>query len=174
MADGTYQPKVYREQGGDRQVVASGGSADVESGGEIDIESGGLLKLSGVARAVALTFVPAAGAANVCDVVITAVDNAGDAVALAHPLLIWLSDDAQGEGLTGTGASGTVQAKSGGGTDHSVLTAKKEFHAISLATGIYTLEITDTAKTAFYVCAALFGGQAFGVSDVLATGDYGA
>jgi hypothetical protein len=49
MADNTYQPKVYREQGGDRQVIASGGSLDVESGGEIDIESGGSLKLAGVA-----------------------------------------------------------------------------------------------------------------------------
>lgn len=43
----SYQPKVYREQGGDRQVVASGGSLDVESGGEIDIESGGALKIAG-------------------------------------------------------------------------------------------------------------------------------
>ncbi|MFA5424889.1 MAG: hypothetical protein WC374_13630, partial [Phycisphaerae bacterium] len=49
MADNTYQPKVYREQGGNRQVIASGGSCDVESGGEIDIESGGSLKLAGVA-----------------------------------------------------------------------------------------------------------------------------
>ena len=49
MADGTYQPKVYREQGGDRQVIASGGSFDVESGGEIDVESGGSLKLAGTA-----------------------------------------------------------------------------------------------------------------------------
>ena len=49
MADTTYQPKVYREQGGDRQVIASGGSLDVESGGEIDIESGGSLKLAGTA-----------------------------------------------------------------------------------------------------------------------------
>lgn len=49
MADGTYQPKVYREQGGDRQVIASGGSLDVESGGELDIESGASLKLAGTA-----------------------------------------------------------------------------------------------------------------------------
>jgi len=47
MADETYEPKVYREQGGDRQVVADGGSLDVEPGGEIDIESGGALKLAG-------------------------------------------------------------------------------------------------------------------------------
>lgn len=41
MPDETYQPKVYREQGGDRFVV--------KSGGEIDVESGGELKLAGVA-----------------------------------------------------------------------------------------------------------------------------
>ncbi len=51
MADTSYQPKVYREQGGDRQVIASGGSMDVESGGELDIESGGSLKLAGTAIA---------------------------------------------------------------------------------------------------------------------------
>lgn len=49
MANATYGPKAYREQGGDRFVVASGGSADVESGGEIDIESGGALKIAGTA-----------------------------------------------------------------------------------------------------------------------------
>lgn len=43
MANATYQPKVYRQQGGNRQVVASGG--------EIDIEAGGALKLAGTAIA---------------------------------------------------------------------------------------------------------------------------
>jgi len=42
-----YQTKVYVEQGGARQVIASSGSLDVESGGEIDIESGGALKIAG-------------------------------------------------------------------------------------------------------------------------------
>ena len=49
MADSTYQPKTYREEGGDRHVIASSGSLDVESGGEIDIESGGALKIAGTA-----------------------------------------------------------------------------------------------------------------------------
>lgn len=49
MADTSYQPKTYREQGGDRHVIASGGSLDVESGGEIDIESGGALKIAATA-----------------------------------------------------------------------------------------------------------------------------
>ena len=51
MVDETYGNKVYMQQGGDRQVVASGGSVDVESGGEIDIESGGALKIAGVSIA---------------------------------------------------------------------------------------------------------------------------
>lgn len=33
MADATYQPKVYRKQGGDELVVASGGTITVEDGG---------------------------------------------------------------------------------------------------------------------------------------------
>ncbi len=49
MADNTYQPGVYRQQGGNRWVVASSGSLDVESGGEIDIESGGRLEINGTA-----------------------------------------------------------------------------------------------------------------------------
>jgi hypothetical protein len=43
MADATYQPKVYRDSNGNRQVVASGGIIKVESGGIIDLESGGYL-----------------------------------------------------------------------------------------------------------------------------------
>jgi hypothetical protein len=58
----TYQPKIYREQGGNRFVVASGGSADVESGGEIDIESGGALKIAGTDITTSLEALAATGA----------------------------------------------------------------------------------------------------------------
>lgn len=37
MSDSTYSPKVYRKQGGDEFIVASGGSLDVESGGALKI-----------------------------------------------------------------------------------------------------------------------------------------
>lgn len=37
MADPTYQPKVYRKQGGDELVVADDGLITVESGGKIMI-----------------------------------------------------------------------------------------------------------------------------------------
>lgn len=40
MADGTYSPKVYRKQGGDELVVASGGAITVEAGGAINLAAG--------------------------------------------------------------------------------------------------------------------------------------
>lgn len=49
MVDTSYQTKTYHQRDGDRYVIASGGSLDVESGGEIDIESGGAFKIAGVA-----------------------------------------------------------------------------------------------------------------------------
>lgn len=35
MSDATYQPKIYRKQGGDELHVASGGVLDIETGGAI-------------------------------------------------------------------------------------------------------------------------------------------
>ena len=41
----TYQPAVYRQQGGDSLIVASSGTVTVESGGTINVDSGGILSL---------------------------------------------------------------------------------------------------------------------------------
>lgn len=161
----TYQPKVYLTDGGDKQVVASGGT--------VDFEAGSNLELSGSAIPSALTFAPAAGGANVSEVTITVVDNAGNTLAGQWPIAVWLSDDAGGGGLTGTTASGTVQVKSSEGADLSILTAKKHLTAVTKAAGTYVLEITDTAKTQFYVAAAVTGSLALGVSAQLQTADYG-
>jgi len=40
----SYQPKVYRDNGGDRQVIAGGGEQKVESGGLMNLESGAGIK----------------------------------------------------------------------------------------------------------------------------------
>jgi len=40
MADATYQPLVYRKQGGDELVVASGGKITIEAGGKIASSDG--------------------------------------------------------------------------------------------------------------------------------------
>jgi hypothetical protein len=129
--------------------------------------------VDGIPGAIAFTI--AAGGANVCEVTIQAKDAAGTNIARPVPLLVWLSDAATGAGLTGTTASGTVQAKAASGADFGVLTAKKALIAQTLANGSYILEITDTAKTGFYVgCEVLGDGLAHGVSRQLVTGDYGA
>ncbi len=120
------------------------------------------------------TFAATAGAENVCEVAITLKDAAGATVDGARPFMVWLSDADTGVGLTATTASGTVQAKSASGADFATFTAKKALLVQPLATGVYTLEITDSAKTAFYVCAATLDGRAYSVSTVLATEDYGA
>ena len=120
------------------------------------------------------TFAATAGAENVCEVAITLKDAAGATVDGARPFMVWLSDADTGVGLTATTASGTVQAKSASGADFATFTAKKALLVQPLATGVYTLEITDSAKTAFYVCAATLDGRAYSVSTVLATKDYGA
>lgn len=46
MSDATYQPKTYRDTGGDRIKVASGGT--------LDIETGGILSFNGVDTTTAL------------------------------------------------------------------------------------------------------------------------
>lgn len=65
MADATYQPKVYRKQGGDTQVVASGGDIAVESGGIVDIQTGGALKFNAVDKTAALAAAVATPVAGV-------------------------------------------------------------------------------------------------------------
>ena len=182
----SYITKIYTEQGGAREVVASGGSLDVQSGGELDIESGGALKLAGVqvlataaelnlvdAAPANITFAPAAGGTNVCEVTIAVKDAAGVTLAGIRNLEVWLSDAATGAGLTATSASGTVTAKAASGTVLTALTAKKHIVVQTKADGIFILEITDTAKTGFYVAAALPSTGAPIISVQLVTGNYG-
>lgn len=139
----------------------------------IDGYTGTTAALNAVDNApVSFTFGIASAGSNVSEITITAKD--ADSNTVAAPLLctVWLSDAATGVGLTSTSASGTVAAKSASGADFGVLTAKKATIVQTLATGIYILEITDTAKTTFYVCAQAPNGVV-GVSTQLATGDYG-
>jgi len=43
MADLSYQPKVYRKQGGEEFVVASGGKINIETGGDIEVNGVSLI-----------------------------------------------------------------------------------------------------------------------------------
>ncbi len=124
-----------------------------------------------------LTFSPAAGAANVCNVLVQVVDAEGNAVEEIFHFDLYLSDAVNGLGLSATSASGTTVAVSGYGTVLAALTAKKAWRVQTNASGQFKLAITDTAKTAFYVAGLIPGGpnaDRVCVSDALATADYGA
>ena len=75
----SYEPKIYKDENGDRQVIASGGEQVVESGGQITIDSGGNIDASNATGSI--TF--AAGEIDTTDIADDAVDNdklADDAV----------------------------------------------------------------------------------------------
>lgn len=131
------------------------------------------IMLAGTHIPTDVTFGIAAAATNVSEVTITVVNKDGYTVPGVHVLDVWLSDAATGVGLTGTTASGTVQAKAASGTVHGALTAKKAIRVSTLTTGKFILEITDSAKTGFYVGAAL-GVVPAQVSRAMVAGDYGA
>ena len=120
-----------------------------------------------------IAFAIAAGGANVSEITIAVTDIGGNTIAGVHNLNVILSDAATGVGLTGTSASGTVQAKSASGTDLAALTAKKALVVQTLVDGTYILEITDTAKTGFYVAAGIPSHGLLEVSRVLVSGDFG-
>lgn len=121
-----------------------------------------------------VTFAASAGASDIAEMTITVKDANGDPPAKPVMMDVWLSDAATGAGLTGTTASGTVTAKSSSGVVIDTYTAKKALRCQTLANGTFILELTDSAKTAFYVCAQNPGTGATEVAPVLASGDYGA
>lgn len=159
-------------------TMSVGSGATVTNAGAVTqsgaINFTGDVSVEGTVTANAMVLAATAGAANVCEVEIALVTGDG-ATRTAQPHLfdVWLSDAASGAGTTGTTASGTVTAKAASGEVIDTYTAKKSLRVQALATGIFTLEITDTAKTAFYVCAQNpCTGSVHTL--LLATGDYGA
>lgn len=117
--------------------------------------------------------IAASSSSNICEVTMTVRDSDNRAIPEVFNFWLWLSDDDEGATLTTTTASGTVTVKANSGDDLGPITAKKCFLAQTLVTGVFTLAITDTSKTAFYVCAKVPGLGVTVVSDVLATADYG-
>lgn len=113
----------------------------------------------------------AAGAANISDVTFQVQDGAGNNITGVFNFEVYLSDAATGAGLTATTASGTVTAASGGGVVRSTLTAKKDLLVQTNASGVFVLEITDTAKTHFYPVASMNGAVTVGTQ--LTTPNYG-
>ena len=74
MADATYQPKVYKKQGGDVLVVASGGSINVETGGAVTANGTQAATIADVATAGSAT---AAANATAINSILAALKGAG-------------------------------------------------------------------------------------------------
>jgi len=120
-----------------------------------------------------VTAVAAAAGSNVSEVTFTVRDAAGAAIAAVHNLDIYLSDAATGAGLTATSASGTVTAKASSGAVIHTQSSKKALGVQTLATGVFVLEITDTAKTTFYPVAILPSTGKAVVGTQLTAANYG-
>lgn len=148
--------------------VATEAALSAATIGRVKIET-----LASIGMPASFTFAAAAGAANVANVTVTPRDAAGAALTGVRTLEMWLSDAATGAGLAAATASGTVTAKSGEGTVLTAFTAKKHLSAQTKAAGTFVLEITDTAKTGFYVCVKNPATGLVHVSAQLVTGNYG-
>jgi len=155
--------KNQREQGADKWSIAAGGKLRLD----------GDLVINGVNVPRSASFTPAANGSNVCEVLIALKDSLGVAVAGVFALDVYLSDDPAGAGLTATTASGAVTAATSGGTELNAMVAKKAFRVLTKADGTYKLSITDSAKTAFVVCAQLPSFGKVNASAALVTGNYG-
>lgn len=136
-------------------------------------QGGNALVYNGYTPVATYTMVPAAAGANVSEITITARDLDGKIIAGVHQFELWLSDDADGQGHTASTASGTVTAKSASGLVVHTQVAKKAMTVQTLKTGIFVLEITDTAKSLFKVCAKVdHTGQTI-VGATLTAANYG-
>lgn len=122
-------------------------------------------------RPFSVTMTVATDGSNKTKVTCQLVDIEGTSVSKVMNFDLWLSDATTGAGLTATTASGAVAAGASG-ADIATLTSKKALRVQSNASGVYILSITDTAKTAFKVCAQMPDGEVI-VGATLATASYG-
>lgn len=101
----------------------------------------------------------------------TVVDGDGNAVSGIHNIECWISDDADGSGLTATSASGALTAAAG--TILTALTAKKHVIANTTSAGVLTLRLVDSGNTAGerFCCKHPINSQII-VGDASVAGDY--
>lgn len=156
MADTTYQPKVYRKQGGDELVVASGGKITVESGGEIEFQSGSILDEKAGLASVSFTIGSETGG-NTRNVSVQLKDANGNDLAVRSNLLMYLSDDANGDSIAGTAPSGGWAI----GTDGLLIpvVANKAAFLVSEADGDIDINIVEAAGATWYLIAVLPNGK---------------
>ncbi len=126
-----------------------------------------------------VTITPAAGATNISLVSIQVKNNEGvnydssfGSNAGTQIGTVWLSDLSNGAGL-GAAAPETLTAGASG-TSLGALTAAKALKFVTNTSGLFILSITNTAKTAWYVCVQMDKGHRVAPqTQLLATANYG-
>lgn len=109
---------------------------------------------------------------STCEVTITVLDGHGVLFPEGTPIMVWLSDNATGIGLTIVSATDT-RPKSGSGALFGTLTAKKALIVQTLGNGSLILEIRDNTKPEIYVAVQSPFSGITKVSRQLMTTDYG-
>lgn len=132
------------------------------------IEVGGEVKVNGAVSPANVTISYAASATtDGIEATLTVVDSEGTAIPAIHALDVYVSDDADGSGLTATSASGALTAATG--TILTAHTAKKHVQANTDANGVLTLLLVDSANTAderFCVISPVNGRAIIGAATV--------
>jgi len=171
MVDSSYQPAVYRKQGGNEQVIASGGKVTLESGSILDFESGSALKIAGVAVSstaaelnaldgaplLATFVVGAETGGNTINVSIALKDAGGTAIAVRGSVFAYMSDDANGDAIAAAAASGGVAI----GTDGLAIpvVAAKAFQLVSESDGHIDVNVVEAAGATWYLVVVLPTGK---------------
>jgi len=104
--------------------------------------------------AVSATITVGTEATNVINVAVQLLDNDSVAVAARRCVYVYLSDDADGDGITASAPATSVAI----GTDGNIidtLTAKSSFMITTNATGALDLDITDTTGSTWYLIAVV-------------------
>lgn len=143
----SYVNKVYRKQGGNELVVASGGT--------VKVESGGVFENNGAVAGASITV--AAEDTNVRAITIQLKKADGTDIAVRQAVQIAVFADANGDAFVSTGGSTGIAI----GTDGALLpiVAKKLFLAISEADGDIDLTWTDTGTEAAFLAVILPNGK---------------
>ena len=109
------------------------------------------------------------GAVNVANIAVQ-LKHGSKNTSGVHIVGVHLTDDPTTKAVTATAASGTVTTSTG--SVAATVETKKQLAVACTNTGAFSIAITDTAKTGFYLVVTLGNGEQ-AVSPQLTTADYG-
>lgn len=101
--------------------------------------------LKGIPSSISITLA-ASATTDGLEFTIKYLDAAGNVMTGVRAVHAWISESANGAGLTADAASGALTAVSGKGTIHTAVTAKKEITGVTNANGVFTGLIVDSAN----------------------------